>query len=100
MPAIITMRLMGSILSMLDPSYVPRLTSYVIKLSVVSSTDDTPSDPLERYRAKRSADRTPEPSGRVAADGGRLYIMHKHAASSMHFDLRLEFEGTLKSWAV
>ncbi len=66
----------------------------------MSPADDLPHDPLERYRAKRSADRTPEPSGRVADLPGRLYIMHKHAATNMHFDLRLEFEGTLKSWAV
>jgi len=66
----------------------------------VTPPDDLPHDPLERYRAKRSADRTPEPSGRVAAEPGRLYVMHKHAATNMHFDLRLEFEGTLKSWAV
>ena len=67
----------------------------------MSDSDDAQSsDRLERYRAKRSADRTPEPSGRVGTDGGRLYVMHKHAASSMHFDLRLEFEGTLLSWAV
>ena len=44
--------------------------AYGIKLSVVSPPDDLPSDPLERYRAKRSADRTPEPSGRVAARAG------------------------------
>jgi bifunctional non-homologous end joining protein LigD len=60
----------------------------------------SPDDPLERYRAKRSADRSPEPSGRVASEPGRLFVMHKHAATNMHFDLRLEFEGTLKSWAV
>jgi bifunctional non-homologous end joining protein LigD len=62
--------------------------------------DDPRPDPLETYRAKRSADRTPEPSGRVAPEPGRLYVFHKHAASHMHWDLRLELNGVLKSWAV
>ncbi len=66
----------------------------------MAAPDETPLDPLQAYRAKRSADRTPEPSGRVGAEGGKLYVMHKHAATNMHWDLRLEFEGTLKSWAV
>jgi bifunctional non-homologous end joining protein LigD len=64
------------------------------------SADASPPDPLERYRAKRSADRTPEPSGRVPDAPGRLYVFHKHAATNMHWDLRLEWGGTLKSWAV
>jgi len=66
----------------------------------VTAPDDSAQDPLQKYRAKRSADRTPEPSGLVAADGGKLYVMHKHAATNLHWDLRLEFGGTLKSWAV
>ena len=57
-------------------------------------------DALSTYRAKRSADRTPEPSGAVAAQPGRRFIVHQHAATRLHFDLRLEMEGVLKSWAV
>src|SRR5438046_9625704 len=57
-------------------------------------------DALKTYRAKRSADRTPEPSGSVAAAPGRRFIVHQHAATRLHFDLRLEMEGVLKSWAV
>jgi bifunctional non-homologous end joining protein LigD len=60
-------------------------------------------DPLGPYRAKRSLDRTPEPAGLVkskpAAAGG-LFVIHKHAARRLHFDLRLEMEGVLRSWAV
>ena len=36
----------------------------------------------------------------VGQEPGRLYVMHKHAATRMHWDLRLELDGTLKSWAV
>jgi bifunctional non-homologous end joining protein LigD len=62
-----------------------------------------PSDPLALYRAKRSADRTPEPSGAAvvpAAAEGRLFVVHKHAATRLHFDLRLQMEAVLRSWAV
>src|SRR5437870_10223286 len=61
------------------------------------------SDPLSAYRAKRSLDRTPEPGARppVAAPlAGGLFIVHMHAATRLHWDLRLEMEGVLKSWAV
>jgi bifunctional non-homologous end joining protein LigD len=57
-------------------------------------------DALAPYRAKRYADRTPEPSGTVGAEAGRRFIVHQHAATRLHFDLRLEMEGVLKSWAV
>jgi bifunctional non-homologous end joining protein LigD len=56
---------------------------------------------LDAYRAKRSLDRTPEPAGVVGQDGpGRLFVVHQHAARRLHFDLRLEMEGVLRSWAV
>src|SRR5437660_1673874 len=60
-------------------------------------------DPLGPYRAKRSADRTPEPSGRVEAAADRqggLFIVHMHFARNLHWDLRLEMHGVLASWAV
>src|SRR3982750_1856197 len=64
--------------------------------------DRTPSadDNLSAYRAKRSPDRTPEPFGPVSSAPGNLFVVHKHAASHLHFDLRLEMDGVLKSWAV
>ena len=61
----------------------------------------TDSARLDAYRAKRSLERTPEPAGAVAPDGGgRLFVVHQHAARRLHFDLRLEMEGVLRSWAV
>ena len=59
-----------------------------------------PSDSLSSYRAKRSPDRTPEPFGPVSSIPGNLFVVHKHAARNLHFDLRLEMDGVLRSWAV
>src|ERR1043166_3713035 len=59
-----------------------------------------PGDLLRAYRAKRSPDRTPEPFGAAEAGGdGGLFVVHKHAARRLHYDLRLEMEGGLGSWA-
>ena len=56
---------------------------------------------LDAYRAKRSLERTPEPAGTVTPDGGGgVFVVHQHAARRLHFDLRLEMEGVLRSWAV
>src|SRR5215208_6141550 len=64
----------------------------------------TRPDPLSPYRAKRSLDRTPEPTGSLSAgprpEAGGLFVVHKHAARRLHYDLRLEMEGVLRSWAV
>jgi bifunctional non-homologous end joining protein LigD len=62
--------------------------------------DGARTDSLSKYRAKRSPDRSPEPVGTVAADEGRLFVVHKHAARQLHWDLRLEMDGVLRSWAV
>lgn len=53
---------------------------------------------LERYYDKRAADQTPEPYGGGARP--RVFVVQKHAARRLHYDLRLEMGGVLKSWAV
>ena len=60
----------------------------------------TPDDNLSRYHAKRAADSTPEPMGSVSGEAGHLFVVQKHAARNLHYDLRLEMDGVLKSWAV
>ena len=73
----------------------------------MGATKKPPADALSAYRAKRSADATPEPSGVIAATplargagAGALFVVHQHAARQLHFDLRLEMDGVLRSWAV
>lgn len=60
------------------------------------------SDALETYRSKRVASRTPEPVPRgVPRDGsGDRFVIQEHHARRLHFDLRLERDGVLASWAV
>jgi bifunctional non-homologous end joining protein LigD len=56
---------------------------------------------LSEYRRKRDFSHTPEPAGGVRAKSSRLaYVIQKHDASRLHFDLRLELDGVMKSWAV
>ncbi len=59
---------------------------------------------LEKYREKRSPDRTPEPFGRATVASGTrsggMFVVQKHAARALHYDFRLEMEGVLRSWAV
>src|SRR3546814_18436158 len=53
------------------------------------------------YRKKRDFKATPEPRGKKAKSaGGDSYLIQKHAARRLHYDLRLEMDGVLKSWAV
>ena len=55
---------------------------------------------LKTYRAKRKFGITAEPNGRVARRKGRAFVIQKHAARALHYDLRLELDGVMKSWAV
>jgi bifunctional non-homologous end joining protein LigD len=56
---------------------------------------------LKEYSAKRKFEKTPEPGPDSHKEAHRLvFVVHKHAARALHYDLRLELEGVLKSWAV
>src|SRR5579884_3429254 len=56
---------------------------------------------LTTYQKKRRFNATPEPRGKLTKSHQKLvFVVHKHRASHLHFDVRLELDGVLKSWAV
>ena len=55
---------------------------------------------LDLYRKKRDPERTPEPFGAGVTAPGSRFVIQKHGARRLHYDLRLEMDGVLKSWAV
>src|SRR6218665_4013670 len=58
------------------------------------------ADKLSSYRGKRDFSKTSEPAGAVPQSDGTRFVVHKHSATADHYDLRLEHDGVLLSWAV
>ena len=55
---------------------------------------------LDEYARKRNLEKTKEPRGELRNRPENIYVIQKHEATHLHYDLRLEMDGTLKSWAV
>ena len=55
---------------------------------------------LKQYKAKRNLKKSGEPEGKLKKSKGKIFVVHKHDATHLHYDLRLEMDGVLKSWAV
>ena len=74
------------------------------KAAIATAAADAPEEKLRRYQSMRDFDATPEPSGSrppAASPDGRLrFVIQRHRARRLHYDLRLELGGVLVSWAV
>lgn len=81
------------------PIHTERRETKVLKEVPGSRTYKTPEQ-LDDYAKKRTFAKTPEPAPGVTDSDGRAFVVHRHHASRLHYDLRLEQDGTLKSWAV
>ena len=55
---------------------------------------------LKKYWSKRDFKETAEPKGELGMGEGNIYVIQKHAATHLHYDLRLKMDGVLKSWAI
>lgn len=72
-----------------------------LQKKLVPNENATTSRDLAEYRRKRDFGKTQEPAGgEERMSEGDIYVIQKHAATHLHYDLRLEMNGVLKSWAV
>ena len=62
--------------------------------------DDCPKLNLDEYKTKRNFNKTSEPQAAQEKSSGNTYVIQKHYASHLHYDLRLEMDGVLRSWAI
>lgn len=86
------------------PAYAVRLhtaggVSGSRRVVAPSRTKKTPEQ-LKEYERKRSFERTPEPAPGMLEGQGNAFVVHRHHASRLHYDLRLEHNGALRSWAI
>ena len=56
--------------------------------------------PLDEYHKLRDFSKSPEPKGALLPHAGNIFVVHKHEATHLHYDLRLEMGGVLRSWAI
>ena len=77
-----------------------RKKSVSVKKTLKPSGKRKTPEQLETYSKKRSFDKTPEPQPEIISGQGSAFVIHRHHASRLHYDLRLEKDGVLKSWAV
>ncbi|HBG26873.1 MAG: hypothetical protein A2Y10_07595 [Planctomycetes bacterium GWF2_41_51] len=75
-------------------------TGVQLKSKPEKVSEKTQQQNLEVYRRKRNFKKTSEPVGRRKAKTDYIFVIQKHAATRLHYDLRLQSQGVLKSWAI
>jgi DNA ligase D-like protein (predicted ligase)/DNA ligase D-like protein (predicted 3'-phosphoesterase) len=70
------------------------------KLPSECTLDQIKQEGLQAYASRRDFSVTPEPRGAISQEEERVFVVQEHHARTVHFDLRLEKNGVLKSWAV
>jgi bifunctional non-homologous end joining protein LigD len=87
--------------AMVKKTSTTKKSSSSTRLPRSAKEPERPETKLAEYRKKRDFSRTDEPAGgRVRASQKLAFVIQKHAASHLHYDLRLELDGVMKSWAV
>lgn len=82
------------------PIHTERKAVVPVKKSLKKSDHHKTPEQLKSYENKREFAKTPEPAPEVALGQGNAFVIHRHHASRLHYDLRLEKDGVLKSFAV
>ena len=77
-----------------------RTKSVSTRSSLPSSVHHKSPEQLSKYKSKRQFEKTPEPQGAFKEGFDSAFVIHRHHATRLHYDLRLEEGGVLKSWAV
>jgi bifunctional non-homologous end joining protein LigD len=82
------------------PLHTERKAAKIKKKALDPARTYKTPEQLEAYSQKRSFHKTSEPPAAAALGQGSAFVVHRHHASRLHYDLRLEREGVLKSWAL
>ena len=82
------------------PIHTERKKTHATKKTLQPARTYKTPEQLEEYSEKRSFNRTPEPRPSEIIGEGSAFVVHRHHATRLHYDLRLEQNGRLRSWAV